>query len=124
MLRPLFTAAALMTLSGCAVWDGVVSWFAPEPTPIVNAADTAAWSRYVPWNSAARNVVKSDTGVQHIVLASGPADGALPGANARVEIHYEGRLNQAGAKPFDSSFERNEAAEFPISVVIPGFAEA
>ena len=125
MLRPVLAAAALMSLSGCTVWDGVVGWFAPaEPTAIVDTVDAAAWSRYVPWNSAAKNVVKSGTGMEHIVLASGPADGPLPGPNARAVIHYEGHLNKAGAKPFDSSFERNETAEFPISVVIPGFAEA
>jgi hypothetical protein len=30
MLRPVLVAAALMSLSGCVVWDGVVGWFAPS----------------------------------------------------------------------------------------------
>ena len=124
MIRPILTAGALMSLSGCAVWDGVVGWFSPPPKPVADAADTGAWQRYVPWNSAAKNVVKTGSGVEYVVLASGPADGALPGPKARVEIHYEGHINKTGAKPFDSSFERNETAEFPVAAVIPGFAEA
>ena len=121
MLRPALAASALMLLSGCSVIEG---WFAPPPKPVADAVDAAAWAKYVPWNSAEKSVVKTGTGVEYIVLASGPPDGALPGKNATAEIHYEGRLNAAGAKAFDSSFERNEAAEFPISLVIPGFAEA
>jgi len=116
MLRTILTAAALMTLSGC--------FSAPDPVPVVDAADAAAWTKYVPWNSAAENVVKTGTGVEYIVLATGPSDGELPGKNATAQIHYEGRLNTAGGKAFDSSFTRNEVAEFPIAVVIPGFAEA
>ena len=43
MLRPVLAAAALMSLSGCTVWDGIVGWFAPaEPTAGVDAVDTAA----------------------------------------------------------------------------------
>lgn len=119
MLRPILTAAALMAMSGCS------SWFEPaEPVPVADAADTAAWAKYVPWKSDAKNVVKTGSGVEYIVLASGPADGELPGKNATAQIHYEGRLNAANGKTFDSSFTRNEVAEFPISLVIPGFAEA
>lgn len=116
MIRTLLAAAALVSLSACSS--------APEPVAVADAADAAAWAKYVPWNSAAENVVKTGTGVEYIVLATGPADGELPGRNATAQIHYEGRLNAAPDKTFDSSFTRNEVAEFPISLVIPGFEEA
>jgi FKBP-type peptidyl-prolyl cis-trans isomerase len=116
MIRTLLAATALVSLSACSS--------APDPVPVVDAADAAAWSKYVPWNSAAENIVKTGTGMEYIVLATGPADGELPGKNATAQIHYEGRLNTAEGKVFDSSFTRNEVAEFPISLVIPGFAEA
>ena len=78
MLRPVLAASAFVLLSGCSVIEG---WFSPPAPPAVaDAADTAAWSKYVPWNSAAKNVVKTGSGVEYIVLASGPADGALPGS--------------------------------------------
>lgn len=125
MFRAVLAASALLMLPGCSVIDGIVGWFAPgAPVAVDNAADANAWARYVPWDSARKEVVKTGTGMEYIVLKSGPADGALPGEGARAEIHYEGRLNKGGAKPFDSSFERNEVAQFPISLVIPGFAEA
>lgn len=116
MIRTLLAATALVTLAACSS--------APEPVPVVDAADAAAWAKYVPWNSAAENIVKTGTGMEYIVLATGPADGELPGKNATAQIHYEGRLNTAEGKVFDSSFTRNEVAEFPISLVIPGFEEA
>jgi FKBP-type peptidyl-prolyl cis-trans isomerase len=116
MIRTLLAAAAIVTLSGCSS--------APEPVPVVDAADAAAWAKYVPWNSAAENIVKTATGMEYIVLATGPAGGELPGKNATAQIHYEGRLNAPNGKVFDSSFTRNEVAEFPISLVIPGFAQA
>ena len=58
MLRPVLAAAALMSLSGCTVWDGIVGWFPPaEPTAGVDGVDTASWSRYGPCDSAAKNGV-------------------------------------------------------------------
>ena len=52
------------------------------------------------------------------------ADQALPkpSAAAQVVVHYEGRL--ASGQVFDSSFARNEPAQFPLQGVVPGFAEA
>lgn len=45
-----------------------------------------------------------------------------PTVNATVLVHYEGKL--ADGTVFDSSFERNEPAEFPLNAVVDGFAEA
>ncbi|MBY0563512.1 MAG: FKBP-type peptidyl-prolyl cis-trans isomerase [Hyphomonadaceae bacterium] len=45
-----------------------------------------------------------------------------PTANATVLVHYEGRL--ADGSVFDSSFARNEPAEFPLNAVVDGFSEA
>lgn len=47
---------------------------------------------------------------------------AKPTRNAQVLVHYEGRL--ADGSVFDSSFARNEPAQFPLAAVVPGFAEA
>jgi len=45
-----------------------------------------------------------------------------PSANATVRVHYEGKL--ADGTVFDSSFARNEPADFPLNAVVPGFSEA
>ena len=47
---------------------------------------------------------------------------AQPTANAAVLVHYEGKLSNGHV--FDSSFARNEPAQFPLAGVVPGFAEA
>jgi FKBP-type peptidyl-prolyl cis-trans isomerase len=47
---------------------------------------------------------------------------ARPTSNAAVLVHYEGKL--ADGTVFDSSFARNEPAQFPLAGVVPGFAEA
>ncbi len=46
-----------------------------------------------------------------------------PTAEAVVRVHYEGRL-VSNNTIFDSSFQRNEPADFPLGAVVPGFAEA
>ena len=46
-----------------------------------------------------------------------------PTAEAVVRVHYEGRLVSDNSV-FDSSFARNEPADFPLGAVVPGFAEA
>lgn len=45
-----------------------------------------------------------------------------PTINATVLVHYEGKL--ADGSVFDSSFQRNEPAQFPLQAVVPGFSEA
>ncbi len=52
------------------------------------------------------------------------ADQSLPRpeGGASVLVHYEGKL--ADGNVFDSSFARNDPAEFPLNAVVKGFAEA
>jgi len=77
----------------------------------------------VPWKSDGADVKKTGSGMEYIVLASGPADGVPPTAQQEVEVYYEGRFN-AGGPAFDSAFERNESATFSVGRVVPGFSEA
>jgi FKBP-type peptidyl-prolyl cis-trans isomerase len=48
---------------------------------------------------------------------------ARPTMNANVLVHYEGSFVDGG-EVFDSSFARNEPAEFPLQAVVAGFSEA
>lgn len=50
-----------------------------------------------------------------------PGTGAYPSASDTVRVHYTGAL--ADGTVFDSSVERGEPAEFPLSQVIPGWSE-
>lgn len=82
-----------------------------------------AWAKATPWNSAAPGVQKAGGGLEYMILASGPSDGALVRTDQEVEIFYEGRL-AAGGEAFDSSFARGQTEIFPVAAVVPGFSQA
>jgi hypothetical protein len=78
------------------------------------ASDVAAWSKCVPWNTNGPGVQKTASGLEYVVLGSGPADGASPAASDEAEVFYEGRFN-AGGPAFDSAYERGQSATFPVN---------
>jgi FKBP-type peptidyl-prolyl cis-trans isomerase FkpA len=51
------------------------------------------------------------------IVHTTPGTGANPTAADRVKVHYRGTL--ANGKEFDSSYQRNEPAVFPLSKVVP-----
>lgn len=71
-------------------------------------------------NARKNNIVCLPSGLQYEVLDKGT--GATPGADATVRTHYHGTLLDGTV--FDSSVERDEAAEFGVSQVIAGWTEA
>ena len=89
----------------------------PAPAGGVKSVDAAAWAKYAPWKSDLPEVVKTGTGLECVVLAEGPAGGVPPKASEQAEVFYEGRLN-AGGPAFDSAFERDESATFPVNAVV------
>ncbi|WED22078.1 FKBP-type peptidyl-prolyl cis-trans isomerase [Vibrio sp. JC009] len=64
-------------------------------------------------------VAKTDTGLLYQILT--PAEGNKPAETDTVEVHYVGTLID-GTK-FDSSYDRNAPATFPLNRVIPGWTE-
>lgn len=71
-------------------------------------------------NAKKEGVVTLPSGLQYKVITEG--NGNKPTANQQVKCHYEGTLIN-GAK-FDSSYDRNEPAVFPVNGVIQGWVEA
>ncbi|MGY4877781.1 FKBP-type peptidyl-prolyl cis-trans isomerase [Vreelandella aquamarina] len=71
-------------------------------------------------NAEREEVTVTDSGLQYEVLESG--DGATPGAEDTVEVHYEGTLLDGTV--FDSSLERGESVSFRADQVIEGWQEA
>lgn len=64
-------------------------------------------------------VMKTESGLLYQVLT--PAEGEKPLATDTVEVHYVGTLID-GTK-FDSSYDREQTAIFPLDRVIPGWTE-
>ena len=70
-------------------------------------------------NGNRSGVVTTSSGLQYEVISQG--SGQKPGAGDTVKVQYEGTLLDGTV--FDSSYERGEAAEFPVGMVIPGWVE-
>ena len=70
-------------------------------------------------NKNAPGVQVTSTGLQYKVIQSGK--GNSPVATSKVVCHYEGTL--LNGNKFDSSYDRNEPAEFPVNGVIMGWQE-
>ncbi len=86
------------------------------------AASTAASQDFLTANADKEGVVSLDSGLQYLVLESGPAGGASPTTTNTVLAHYHGTLIDGTV--FDSSVDRGEPASFGVSQVISGWTEA
>lgn len=73
-------------------------------------------------NGKRKGVTTTASGLQYEVLKKAKDKKAVrPGATDTVKVHYEGRLLDGTV--FDSSYERGEPIEFPLTGVIKGWTE-
>ena len=70
-------------------------------------------------NKTKEGVVTLPSGLQYKILVEG--NGAQPTAENTVKVHYHGTL--IDGRVFDSSVDRGEPIEFPLSGVIQGWTE-
>lgn len=75
---------------------------------------------YLAENAKREEITVTDTGLQYEVVTQG--DGEMPTTASTVRVHYHGTLLDGSV--FDSSYERGQPAEFPVSGVIKGWTEA
>lgn len=80
----------------------------------------ATGNEYLAKNKVNPAVKVTPSGLQYEVLKSG--SGPKPKPTDTVKVHYHGTM--VDGKVFDSSVERNEPIEFPVTGVIPGWVEA
>lgn len=79
----------------------------------------AAGKKFLEENALNKSVYTTKSGLQYKVIQKG--NGRKPKATDKVKVHYSGTLID-GTK-FDSSYDRNQPAEFPLNAVIPGWTE-
>ncbi len=75
--------------------------------------------KFLAANGKKPGVVTTASGLQYQIVSEGK--GAKPKASDTVRVHYKGAL--LDGKTFDSSYDRNEPAVFPLGAVVPGWQE-
>ncbi len=86
------------------------------------AASAATNEDFLRANALKEGVVALQSGLQYLILESGPQDGASPAESDTVLAHYHGTLIDGTV--FDSSVDRGEPVRFGLSQVISGWTEA
>ncbi|MCB0411370.1 MAG: FKBP-type peptidyl-prolyl cis-trans isomerase [Bdellovibrionales bacterium] len=76
--------------------------------------------KFLEENKGKEGVKVTASGLQYKVIKEG--EGKKPKDSDIVKVHYKGTL--IDGTEFDSSYARNEPAEFPVKAVIPGWTEA
>jgi FKBP-type peptidyl-prolyl cis-trans isomerase FkpA len=79
----------------------------------------SAGATFLAQNGKRPGVQTTASGLQYQVLTQGT--GAKPTASDVVKVNYKGML--LDGKTFDSTYERNEPATFPLQQVVPGWQE-
>ena len=75
--------------------------------------------KFLDANAKQDGVIEHKSGIQYKIIKEGK--GSKPQLSDKVKVHYVGKLID-GTK-FDSSYDRGEPADFPVSRVVPGFSQ-
>lgn len=124
-MKRVLAAATLALMAACGGADSVLRDVEREErAQALSAEEVAAQAQEFLANVRARPGVEAFPSGLLLEMRTRGADQNLPRPtiNAQVLVHYEGRL--ANGAVFDSSFARNEPAEFPLQAVVDGFSEA
>ena len=87
---------------------------------VLSKDNAAAAETFLAANATKEGVTVLDNGLQYRVIES--AEGAKPSESDTVVVHYRGTF--IDGTEFDSSYSRDEPAEFPLNAVIPGWQQA
>jgi FKBP-type peptidyl-prolyl cis-trans isomerase len=117
--RALTDAAARKPAIEIDEWGPKIEAFAAARAERVAAREKAASVAYLAKAAAEPGVVRTESGLIYRDLS--PGTGPSPTANNTVKVHYRGTL--INGTEFDSSYRRNEPAQFPLGGVIRCWTE-
>ena len=86
----------------------------------VAEGNAEAGAAFLAENAQREGIIVTDSGLQYEVVTAG--EGASPGPDDQVEVHYRGTLIDGTV--FDSSYDRGQTVTFGVTQVIPGWTEA
>ncbi len=84
-----------------------------------NSQQIEAARKWLADNASAEGVVTTPSGLQYKVIQEGT--GSTPGPEDMVRVHYSGKT--IDGNKFDSSYDRDEPAQFRVNNVIRGWVE-
>jgi FKBP-type peptidyl-prolyl cis-trans isomerase FkpA len=100
-------------------WGPKINTLASARASRVSSREKAASAAYLTKAAAEPGAVKTESGM--IYREMRPGTGASPKATDTVKVNYRGTLTNG--TEFDSSYKRNEPAEFPLNGVIKCWTE-
>lgn len=101
------------------VWGPKIQGLADARAAIVAQHEKEVSAAYLTSAALEPGATKTATGLIYKELT--PGTGASPTASDTVKVHYRGTL--IDGTEFDSSYKRNEPAQFPLTGVIPCWTE-
>ena len=122
-----FARLALISAAALAMTSGLSACVATVPPSLLAAApsDAASWvpaqRGYLAWNLTNRGWNVTPSGLQSQRVGRAFPKAPMPATTDNVRVHYRGTL--INGTEFDSSYSRNEPAEFPLNRVIKGWTE-
>ena len=117
--RALTDAAAGKPAIELNEWGPKIEPFARLRAGRVAEHEKSASQGYMDKAAAEPGATKTESGLIYRELT--PGTGASPKATDQVKVHYRGTL--VNGTEFDSSYKRNEPAQFPLNGVIPCWTE-
>jgi FKBP-type peptidyl-prolyl cis-trans isomerase FkpA len=100
-------------------WGPKIQPLANARAERISAREKLASEAYLVKAAAGTGAIRTESGIVYTETLAG--SGASPTASDRVRVHYRGTL--INGTEFDSSYARNEPAEFPLGGVIRCWTE-
>lgn len=117
-MKRILALSTALVLAACATGPAPVPADLGPPSQERWEAGQAA---YLAWSGARRGWTTTASGLQYRRDGRAHPEGAQPAATDTVKVHYQGTF--IDGREFDSSYSRNEPAEFPLNRVIAGWTE-